>query len=136
MVRVVGCVALVVLVGCSSKPDGLHMVGGKVSVKGEVLRKGTVSFRPDSAKGNATQHHPTGEIDADGNYVLFTTGKKGAPPGWYRVLVFADGNPNPAPGKPSQWLHHPKYTTEKTTDIWLEVVEKPSPGGYDLSLSR
>jgi hypothetical protein len=136
MVRVVSYLAVLLAAGCGPKVETFPPVAGKVTVKGETLRKGTVSFRPDATKGNGTSHHPTGEIDGEGNYVLFTTGKKGAPPGWYRVLVFADGNPNPAPGKPSQWLHHPKYTSEKTTDVWVEVVEKPPPGGYDLNLSR
>lgn len=132
----VWCVAAVAAGGCGGRPDGFHPVGGAVTVAGAPLRTGTVTFRPDAAKGNATQHHPTGAVAADGTYTLYTVGKAGAPPGWYRVLVFADGNPKPAPGTPPQWLHHVKYTTERTTDLSVEVVADPPPGRYDLKLTR
>lgn len=130
------CAATLAVVGCGSASSGFCPVTGKVSVEGQPLRIGSVSFRPDTTKGNKTLHHPTGDIDAEGTYVLYTIGKKGAPPGWYRVIVFADGNPAPAPGIPPRWLHDVKYTNAGTTDLLIEVVETPPAGGYDLKLSR
>jgi hypothetical protein len=130
------CLAVLAASGCSGRSDGLSPVSGKVSAGGQPLKTGSVTFRPDTSKGNQTLHHPTGDIDAEGNYLLYTIGKKGAPPGWYKVLVFADGNPSPAPGIPPRWLHHIKYTTEGTTDVLIEVVPNPPPGNYDLNLSR
>jgi hypothetical protein len=96
-----------------------------------------VSFRPDPARGNTSQHHPTGEIDANGNYELYTVGKKGAPPGWYKVLVLADLNQKSGPVHPEmpRWAVHLKYTRPESTDLFVEVVEKPAPGAYDLNLS-
>jgi hypothetical protein len=123
--------------GCSSVgSERLYPVTGKVMVAGNPLTRGSVSFRPDAARGNTTLHHPTGEIDTEGNYTLYTVGKKGAPPGAYKVVVMADGNPEPAPGKPPQWLHAGKYIAESTTDLHKEVLEKPSAGHYDLILER
>jgi hypothetical protein len=29
-----------------------------------------------------------------------------------------------------------KYTAENTTDLFIEVVEKPQPGAYDLRLKK
>lgn len=131
-------ICLVVLAGsgCAEDSDGFFPVGGKVSAGGQPIKTGTVTFRPDASKGNETRHHPTGDIDSQGNYLLYTIGKPGAPPGWYRVMVFADGNPAPAPGVPPRWLHHVKYTTEGSTDVRMEVVENPAADAYDLRLSR
>ena len=136
LVAASGYLAVLATSGCSGRSDGLSPVSGKVSVEGKPLKTGSVSFRPDASKGNQTLHHPTGDIDAEGNYLLYTIGKKGAPPGWYKVLVFADGNPSPAPGIPPRWLHHIRYTTEGTTDVLIEVVQNSPPGNYDLKLSR
>ncbi len=35
-----------------------------------------------------------------------------------------------------RWLVHEEYTTPATTDLRIELVEKPSPGSYDLRLAR
>jgi len=130
-----GLVSLL-LTGCKADTDKFFPVSGKVAAGGQAIKKGSVSFRPDASKGNKTLHHPTGDIDAEGNYQLYTIGKPGAPPGWYKVLVFADANPNPRPGVEPQWLHHVKYTSEGSTDVLLEVVENAPAGTYDLKLSR
>ncbi len=110
---------------------------GKITVHGKPLTTGAVSFRPDASRGNSSQHHPTGAIDAAGNYELFTVGRRGAPPGWYKVLVFADENQVPGessrPAMP-RWLVHVKYTSEQTTDLAVEVVARPAPQKYDLKL--
>jgi hypothetical protein len=96
-----------------------------------------VSFRPDAARGNASGHHPTGEI-VNGTFELYTARQKGAPPGWYKVLVFSDENSTQGGLRPvmPRWATHAKYTSEQTTDLFVEVVEKPAPEAYDLHLSR
>ena len=115
-------------------------VAGKVTLDGNTLSVGAVSFRPDASRGNASMHVPTGSIDSQGNYELITIGKKGAPPGWYRVLVFADANAVPTGSVPHplppRWMMNVKYTDEKTTDLFIEVVEDAQPGAYDLDLSK
>ncbi|HYT90418.1 MAG TPA: hypothetical protein VEL76_17060 [Gemmataceae bacterium] len=113
---------------------------GKVTLDGQPLTVGAVSFRPDAARGNTSMHVPSGDIDRQGNYELVTVGKKGAPPGWYKVLVFADANTLPtgiaASPKPPQWMMNVKYTDPKTTDLSIEVVENPAAERYDLKLSK
>src|SRR5438874_10922837 len=83
------CLALG-LTGCgdSSGPK-LVPVAGRVTVSGQPVKAGTLSFRPDKSKGNHALHEPYGEIDAAGNYKLFTNRQEGAPAGWYRVAVMA-----------------------------------------------
>src|SRR4051812_13406743 len=84
---------LLVLSGCKKdETESFLPVTGKVTLDGKPLTVGTVSFRPDVTRGNTSMHIPTGEIDAQGNYTLVTIRKNGAPPGWYKVLVFADAN--------------------------------------------
>jgi hypothetical protein len=128
-----------VVSGCGGNPGERFVpVAGKVRLNGKPLGVGAVSFRPDASRGNKSMHIPTGTIDAQGNYELVTVGKKGAPPGWYKVLVFADAN-TPPPGVPAhpippRWMTAVKYTDEQTTDLFLEVVENPETGAYDLNV--
>jgi hypothetical protein len=74
---------LVAAWGCggSSDGEGLIPVSGKVTVGGKALTKGSVSYRPDKARGNTNPAEPYGEITADGTYTLYTNKKKGAPAG-------------------------------------------------------
>ena len=128
--------ACAALAGCGGDGLVLHPVAGRATVDGTALRVGAVSFRPDAAKGNKSLHHPGGVIDSTGNFELRTIDRKGAPPGWYKVLVFADAHdlvayPNGRPLTP-KWLTDPKYISEDTTDLSVEVVATPAPGAYDL----
>jgi hypothetical protein len=135
-----GLLALAAFAACGYPGQGekLVPVAGRVTVDGRPLTFGAVSFRPDPSRGNASRHHPTGTIDADGRFELYTTGEKGAPPGWYKVLVFADDNQagGPVHPAPPRWAVAAKYTGEQTTDLFVEVVEKPAPGAHDLRLSK
>jgi hypothetical protein len=121
-------------------------VQGKVTLNDEPLTatSTTILFKPDVSKGNTSSFEPVGTVDRAGNYSLLTNGKKGAPPGWYRVIVTALAAPSehpPAPGKRSQRpvaqpLLPAKYGQAQSTDLAIEVVEKPSAGGYDLRLTK
>src|SRR5262249_48625915 len=70
-------------------------VTGQVTLDDRPLTAPTtiVLFKPDAARGNASPFEPAGTVDDRGNYTLFTKGKKGAPPGWYKVLVTATEPP-------------------------------------------
>jgi hypothetical protein len=128
-----------VLSGCGGPAEDLVPVTGQVTLDGKPLKVGSVSFRPDAARGNTSLHHPTSEIDAEGSYTLVSAGKKGAPPSWYRVLVFADENVQPGtPAHPvaPRWLVPAHYTDEKTTPLSVEVVAGPAEGAYDLKLKK
>jgi hypothetical protein len=106
-----------------------------------VAKSTVVLFKPDGAKGNASEFEPTGTVDGQGRYALFTKGKKGAPPGWYKVTVTAhEGRSEHPKGKGP---HRPvarvlvpgKYGQPELSDLSIEVVENPPPGAYDLRLT-
>src|SRR5262245_36253400 len=78
---------LLVCCSCGSSQPPLHEVRGTVRFGAASLATGVVSLRAD--KGNTTQHIPTGTIDGSGRYRIYTNGRPGAPPGWYRAVVFA-----------------------------------------------
>jgi hypothetical protein len=128
--------------GCAEKGQGrLHPVSGKVTLDAKPLTTGSVSFRPDPARGNNTQHMPTGVIDSEGNYKLTTANRPGAPPGWYKVLVIvqdlgaAAGAGKQGSSAKAKSLLPRRYLEPEKTPLSIEVVEKPEPGAYDLSLS-
>src|SRR5262245_27234201 len=78
--------------GCADSGVGkTYPVRGKVTIDGVPLTapNTVILFKPDTAKGNNSPFEPTGTVDGEGNYTLRTKGKKGAPPGWYRVAVTA-----------------------------------------------
>jgi hypothetical protein len=136
-----GGALLVAAFGCGpDQGEEFLTVAGKVTLEGKALAVGTVSFRPDASRGNTSMHVPTSTIDGEGNYELVTVKKKGAPRGWYKVVVFADANSlNPKTGAhplPPRWLTNVKYTDPTATDLAIEVVEKPAAGVYDLKLSK
>src|SRR4051812_344013 len=88
--------------GCGDGGVGkTHPVSGKVTVNGQplVVKSAVVLFKPNAAKGNTSSFEPTGTVDSSGNYTLYTKTKRGAPPGWYKVLVTAVADPTPPTGK-------------------------------------
>lgn len=58
-------------------------VEGVVSVDGNPLPNGSLSFRALEDKGNTQKHRPYAIIEADGRYRIYTLGKEGCAPGWY-----------------------------------------------------
>ncbi|HZY84510.1 MAG TPA: hypothetical protein VFE78_06750 [Gemmataceae bacterium] len=126
-------------------------VGRTFPVAGKVLlnnapftaKNTVILFKPDAARGNTSPFEPSGTVDAEGNYSLTTRGKNGAPAGWYKVVVTAREEAEPVHPKGPQ-RHRPvsksllpaKYGQAQTTDLSIEVVEKPAAGAYDLKLSR
>ena len=134
--------AALALFGCGDDGVGkTHPVGGKVLLDGKAVKvkSGYVMFKPDAQKGNPTKFEPTGQIDPDGSYVLYTQTRRGAPPGWYKVIVTASGDP-PGPTKGGKSrpvagsLVPAKYGQEKTTPLSVEVVASPGAGAYDLNV--
>jgi hypothetical protein len=129
--------ALAAAAGCQrSGPGKLLPVEGTVLYEGKPLTVGSVSFRPDAARGNTSTYEPAGSIDDQGHYQLVTAGKPGAPPGWYKVTVTAeelDANNLSAPPKK---LIPARYGMPTTTELALEVVDNPRPEAYDLKLTR
>jgi hypothetical protein len=139
----IGALALTVL-GCGSPGEKLVKVTGKVTVDGRPWNTGHVGFFPDASRGNVDQIAPVGRIAADGSYELLTSGKPGAPLGWYKVVIWATEDPQAAGNpwgkdgklKPVRWLINAKYTSKDTTSLEVEVVDNPAPGQYDLRLTN
>jgi hypothetical protein len=132
--------------GCGRKqqqPIKLLLVAGKVTVDGRPLADGTVVCWPDPAKGNPGKQPATGAISSAGNYELYTTnGEKGAPPGWYKAIVFPytlnaiERVPKRAPEEiPDSPVPAP-YMDLDTTPLSIEVTERPAEEAYDLKLTR
>jgi hypothetical protein len=124
-------------VGCNKEQgEKLMNVSGKINtVDGRPVTTGNVTFYPDTSKANSTGHQPMGVLDPEGNYELFVPGgKKGAPAGWYKIVVYAIDDPQP--GKPNKYLVNKDYADVTTTPLKIEVIESPEPGRYDLQLRR
>lgn len=131
--------------GCGDNGIGvLYPVNGRLLQNAEPLKvaAGNVVLKPDAEKGNSTKFAPAGTIDADGNYVVYTKQHRGAPPGWYKVIVTASGAPpKPTANKSStrpvaKSLLPASYGQEESTPLAIEVVEDPSDGAYDLDVSQ
>ena len=133
--------------GCGDAGVGkTYRVSGKVTLEGQplVAKTATVVFKPNAAKGNTSPFEPAASVDSSGDYTLYTKTQRGAPPGWYKVIVTATGTESapPASKKPlrerplPQSLVPGKYGQDKTTPLEIEVVEGPAPGAYDLTLTK
>ena len=127
--------------GCGSGDDGpeLSPASGTVTLDGAPLKGVGVSFRADAAKGNTTQHIPSGAADDAGKYVLTTVNQPGAPPGWYKVVIIPY-TPPPTGGEMPQAAPAPfnqKYMAVETTDLAVEVkADAPAETAYDLKLTK
>jgi hypothetical protein len=121
------------LAGCGGPYDS--SVTGVVTLDGEPLPRGTVSFSPESGGPAAF-----GQIESDGQYVLRTGQAEGVRSGSYKVTVAAneppavargkDGGPPPL-GKPitPEWYHDPNASG-------LTATVKPGKNGIDFKLSK
>lgn len=132
--------AALAISGCWGDDDEpLYPVAGRVSFAGRPLSSGTVSFRPDAARGNASLHQPTGAIDSQGHYEVFTTGREGAPAGWYKVVVFAHEplsvSTGAHPAMPKSIIPE-RYNHPVKTPLSLEVKPHADANSYDLRLEK
>ena len=117
--------ALFALTGCGS--SGLAPVTGTVTLDGKAAGGAVVAFIPtDGTPGNGG----TAVADANGKYEITTPqGKKGLPPGQYRVTVSLRRNPDgsaPDPNVPpieSQARESlpPKYNDRDKTELSATV---------------
>jgi hypothetical protein len=133
------CLSLALLgAGCGDKSGvgATVPVAGKVTVGGQPLAKGSVSFKPDTAKGNTSKFEPSSDIDASGGYSLLTNGKPGAPAGWYKVTVVAEEAVDSTNPKPPKSLVSVKYKDPETTPLSVEVKAGASPDAYELKVTK
>ncbi len=129
-------VCLAVAGGCASSgeedfPETVP-VKGKVSMAGQPLPKGSISFIPNAGRP------ATALIQPDGTYVLSTFKEKdGAVPGRFRVTITAttaEPNQMPRPGEPPpKNLVPKKYNRPETSGLTAEV-EKKDNKDFDFDL--
>ena len=141
--RAAGAVAalatLTASAGCGGGGETLVPVQGRVTqADGQPLAVGTVILHPDASKGNATLHEPRGTIDKDGTYEAVVGSRAvGAPPGWYKVTVYAGVPSNPKDEySPEKLIIDKKFTDPSTSGIAFEVKPGAPPGAYDILLAK
>jgi hypothetical protein len=110
-------------------------VSGKVTLDGQTVTSGQVSFLTADAKATPGVGTSGGTIDSSGQYTIYTSGKAGAPLGTYKVTVSPSTVPTPgATSMPTPF--GAKYQDIKTTPFTFEVINNPEPGRYDLKLTK
>ena len=127
--------------GCGGSSVKLVPVSGKVTVGGQPVTSGQVSFLPATegegvhAKAAAGSAPASGQIEANGEYKLFTNGKEGAPPGKYKVIVTPSMVPTGGTKAPTT-PYNAKFSDAKLTNLTKEVVSGAPAGAYDLALTK
>jgi hypothetical protein len=138
-------VALILAGGCRSDPYGVGMcvpVRGQVLVNGQPLHLppgafGRVWFYPDTTRGNTCPQVPCADLDEEGRFELAVRGQKGAPPGWYRVMVVATEQADPHhPTRKRKSFVHPRYASVDTSGLTVQVVAAPTAEAYNLQLTK
>lgn len=125
--------AALALTGCGSGPK-LYPVKGKVTLKdGTPVKFGHVILHADAAKGNTTKEVSQGTI-RNGDYVIMTGLREGAPPGHYRVSIEAADEVDESNPYFTKWFADEKYCSPDTSKLTMEVVESSEPGRYDFKL--
>jgi len=131
--------------GCSRDPNmpKLGTVHGKVNYKGKPVESGTVTFNPIPGKGGETGQNATGQIEADGSYVMttFSTGD-GAILGQHivAVVVREKGSENQGKPKPDSTIDYSmpkivtpsKYASVETSPLRCTVREGDNTFDIDL----
>ncbi|MDB5311784.1 MAG: hypothetical protein JWO38_5986 [Gemmataceae bacterium] len=126
------------VVGCKDTGPALGTtapVGGKVTVDGQPVTDGQVSLVPFDEGISTGGGVAAGKIDPAGGYKIFTAGKDGAPLGRYKVMVTPSMIPTGDSKMPTSPFHQ-KFSDPKKTTLVVEVVTNPSPGAYDLKLTK
>ena len=117
------------LVGLSTLGCGKDLpstVSGKVTLDGNPLTKGTVTFAPEG-EGRIAY----GEIDSSGNYTVRTLNDQGMQVGEYKVTVIATGEA-PASDVPPPLITPAKYADAATSGFTASVAPGPNTFNFDL----
>lgn len=124
-VRFVALLLLCVVLGCGSPHDST--VSGKVTLDGQPLTTGTVTFAPQG-EGRIAY----GEINASGEYAVRTLGDQGMLPGKYNVTIRATGQAAES-HLPPPLLTPEKYGDPATSGFTAEI--KPGANSYNFDMS-
>ena len=132
--------------GCGPSYPPTYQVTGKVTVDGQPLQQGTITFYPTQGRS------ALGKIQPDGSYTLTTfNDDDGAVPGSHQVTIKATQVSGPAApssfeeelaqaqaGGVSQtatvtWLVPEKYSRRETTPLTAVVAEKATRIDFDIT---
>jgi hypothetical protein len=117
------------MVGCNQDTKGrvdTISVTGKVTVAGQPLNNGTITFVPVSGTNTAS-----GEIQG-GSYSLTTYAKgDGAPPGDYKVAISAYSS-KPEMGKPAERAIPEKYFNAESSGLTASVSKQSRTFDFKL----
>ena len=132
------CLTVLFALGCGGGPalPPLAPVKGTVSVDGQPLTSGNVVLNPETVEPGATGTFSAGQVDANGNYEIFTGGKAGAPLKKYKVVVTPSTVPMDPAKAGANVAVNPKYRNQSQTPLGFEVIATPAAGRYDLKLSK
>jgi hypothetical protein len=142
-----GSVATLAGAGCGTDAPRLVPFAGTVAVGEQPVPAGSLQLRADVVHGNRSLEVPVSLIGPDGRFEVETGGKKGAPPGWWKVVVLADNfqvvDPPPSPvwplfpegHEPPKPLVHPRYLNPGTSDVSVEIVPGTPGQGHVLKLN-
>jgi hypothetical protein len=121
--------------GCGTGLPPLLPVSGKATVDGQPLTGGNVALISQTAEKDSKVPPSVGQIDANGNYEIYTGGRVGAPAGKYKVVVTPPTMPTEKGGAPK--LPFPKlYSDAKRTTLSIEVTPNAAAGAYELKLKK
>ena len=128
-------ISLLILSGCGGGPalPPLVPVEGKVMVDNDPVTSGQVSFVAVGLEPGKSLPPLTGQIDASGNYKIFTGDKPGAPAGKYKIVVTPSMMPIEGAKGPPKAPFNDKYKDFSKTPLQFEV---PKGDGYDLKLTK
>ena len=123
-----GLFLLTLMVGCGGKPA---VVTGTITVDGEPLTQGSVTFAPSNGGLRAS-----GVIQSDGSYEIRTNRDAGLDIGEYdvavvsREVIITSSNTPPMPGK---YLAPKRYGKVKTSGLHYAVQKGSNIIDIDLS---
>lgn len=120
--------------GCGGGAASLTPVKGRVTLNGQPLTKGHVTFHPNKDKGNTFPGICVGEIGSQGEYTLQTKGKPGAPLGWYKVTVSGTEAPPDNTKATTESPIDNTYALPDLTPLEKEVVANGKPDAYDIKV--
>lgn len=131
---------MILSAGCGKKLPPMSPVSGKVTVDGQPLTAGSVTFTPDvdvfnqenAKNAPSTAGLSAGAIGSDGTYTISTAGKEGVPAGKYRVTVSPSMMPSGDGKSAPPRSFNQRFSDARNTPLKFEV---PS-SNYDLKLTK
>jgi hypothetical protein len=135
-------VAAFTLAGCGGSGDGLTPVTGTITVDGAAGDGAAVAFVP---QGSTPGNGGTALADKSGKYEIMTPqGKKGLPPGQYKVTVSLRRNPDGAPVDPNVppmdskavEVLPAKFSDRERTELSATVGNEAKPHDFSVQSAK